>query len=487
MGDDLKSKTVRGLKWTSVDSVAQNVFQVVVMLILANLLEVEDFGVIAVLTIFVNLANLFQDSGFGMALTRKKEVTDKEYSSVFYFSLTISLILYLILFFSVNLISEFQGRAVPVVLARVLFLTFFVSSFATVPYVVLSREVDYRSIAYTNLFALCISNGIAILLAFLNYGAWAICIQTLLYHTCRVVGLWYFSRWKPLLYFSFQPLKEMFPIGFKSMLTYVSYTIANNLSSNIIDKNFNRIEAGYYSQASRWYNKPILFFTNPINGLSLPVISKVNDDMERQKRIFRKMIRTMSFVVFPLTFIFALVTPEFVLIFLREKWEAVVPYMQLLCIGGVFVPFDTLLFNLVNSNAKAGTLFIFSIVKNILVIGSILISIQYGIITMIIASGVINYIFFFSLSGYCCKLLKCSFIEYAKDTFPYFVLSLLLVIVTQWIFRPVTNIYISFLLKGMVPILLYLAVMYYSKSEIMMEGIGYVNRYIKRKLNNDKG
>lgn len=485
MSDDLKSKTVRGLKWTTMDSVAQNVFQIVTGIVLANLVAPEEFGIIAVLNIFIALANLFQDSGFGVALTRKKEVSKQEYSSVFYFTIILSALIYFSLFFSLDLISEWQKATIPTGLARFMFLTFFISSFGTVPYVVLSRNVDYKSIAYSNAIALVVSSSTAVVLGYLGFGAWAVCTQTVLYHLLRVAGLWIRSSWKPIFYFSFRPLKEMFTFSSKLMATYIVYTIANNITPNLIGRYFNFREAGYYYQASKWYNKPVLFVTGPIGAVSLPVISKVNDDEDRQKRVFRKMVKTMTFVAFPLSIFFTYIIPEFVRIFL-PGWLDVIPYMQLLCLGAIFVPMDTLFFNLFNSRGKSGALFLFTLTKSILTIVGLFISIKSSIFALIIAIGIVNYIFFGLISIYSMKLIRYKVGEWIKDVFPYLIVPVAIVTMLYYILPGIDNNCLSLVLKGGICVGLYLLVMYFCKSEILEEGTAYLERFIRRHKKKNK-
>ncbi|GBU08485.1 lipopolysaccharide biosynthesis protein [Bacteroidales bacterium] len=482
MSDNLKAKTVRGLKWTTVESAAQQVFQVVLGITMARLLNVEDFGTIAVLSIFIALANIFQESGFGVALYRENDVSDKTYSSVLYFNVFVSACLYVILYFSVHLISDFQKEPIPIDLARFMFLTFFVSSFGLVPYVMLTKKVDYRSVAYANIIALSISGIVSILMAFYGFGVWAICTQGVLYHSIRIAGLWYFCAWKPLWYFSFAPLKKMLAFSSKIMVTYSLNTIANNITPNLIEKHFGLVDAGLYSQASKWYNKPVLFVTSPIGAVSMPVISSVNNDLERQKRVFRKLIKTVAFISFPSSFFFALVANEFVLLILKEKWLEVVPYMQLLSLGAIFAPLELMLIYLLNSRGKSGALFVFTLLKNICIMLSLFFSIKYGIITLIISLGLVNYIFFTVESIFCIRLLACRVSEYSKDILPYFFTSLFLGLVFHHFTLPISNQYMLLVVKFTLPFSLYLSAMYLGKSEVLNEGVGFLLRFARRKI-----
>jgi O-antigen/teichoic acid export membrane protein len=267
------------------------------------------------------------------------------------------------------------------------------------------------------------------------------------------------------------------------MATYVVYTIANNLTPNLIARYFNFREAGYYYQASKWYNKPVLFVTTPIGAVSLPVISKVNDDKERQKRVFRKMVKTMAFVALPLSIFFTYIIPEFVRVFLPD-WLDVIPYMQLLCLGAIFVPMDTLYFNLFNSQGKSGALFVFTLIKSILIIIGLFISIKSGVFALIIAIGIVNYMFFGLMSIYSMKLIDYKVREWIKDIFPYLIIPVAIVAILYYILPGIENRYLALLFKGGISVIFYTLIMYLGKSEIMMECVGYIQRFIHRKFGN---
>ena len=448
--------------------------------ILARLLSVEDFGFLAVLMIFVSLASSLSSGGFAVALIRKRAVTQQEYTAVFFYNILASLGLYVLLFFATGAISSFQQTFIPPAPARFLFLTFLFTSMETVPQTKLLIEYNHKSLAISNGAALICSGLTALLLAGLGKGIWAICSQTVVFSFVRLIFVFYFSRWKPTFPFSFNCLRDIFPFGIKSMLTESLNIISTHLVSNITGQRLSIKEAGYYSQANKWYNKPVSLVSAPFSSLVYPTLSKVNNDPDRQRRIFRKFIKTISFTIFPISIFFVSIAHEFILLLLKSKWEPAVPYLQLLCVGAIFAPLEQTLFSLLQCKRKLRGLFFFSLMKNLLTVACIIALIPFGLTRLIIGIGIINYLFFFIESVFTIKIISYRIVLFLKDVFPYLIIAVISAICTSFLVHKLNNLYLSLFLKLFFSFGFYLMILYFLKSEVLKDMTGYLIRFIKR-------
>lgn len=424
MAEPLKKTTGVALFWSLLDKGGQQVIQLIFSCILARLLSREDFGLIAVLAIFTAIASLLQESGFSSALIRKKNIDQKDYSSVFYFNICISILIYFTLFFCAPFIAQFYKSDVLTNLSRLIFLSFVFNAFGIIQNVNIVRRLDFKKNTAISLTAGSIAGILSIYLAFNGYGVWSLAVQIVVQSLIRNVLLWIFVKWRPSLFFSLSRIKVMIPYSSKLLFSGLLNHITSNLYSNTIGKVFSFTQAGEYSQAYKLNIIPQAVISDGIKSVAYPMLTKIDNDADRSRRAFRKIVRITAFISFPIAAILIVLANPIVLILWSDKWINVVPLLQIMAIGGAFYPIYTLISAPLQTLGKSGTLFKIEAFRNILTILSLFICIPFGIIGMVIGLSTVNTLFFFvgmSITG---RYIVYPIKDVCKDIAPYLLISI---------------------------------------------------------------
>lgn len=423
MDDSLKKRTGIALFWSFLDKGGQQLIQVIILYVMARLVDKSEFGAVAVLSIFSVIANLVQDSGFSSALIRKKEVSQTEYSSVFYFNISISVCIYLIFFFSAPFISYIYENESLTNLSRFIFLAFVFNAFGAIQYVHLVRNMDFRKNTIINVIAGIVSGTVAIIMASQGIGAWSLAVQIVLQMFIRILLLWIIIHWLPSREFSASHLKSMAPYSLKLTATAVLNQVCENIYSNIIGKFFSLGQAGLYSQGKKFNTISQSIISDGIKGAAFPMLAKVNDDKERQKRAFRKVVTITSFICFPATMLLIILSSTIIDFVLSEEWAAAAPILQVVAIGTIFYPLRTLISPLLQALGKSGLIFKLDFAHNILILLSIPLAMQWGIMGLLWGFGIVNILFFIVEMGIACKQINYSVREIFADIVPYLIVA----------------------------------------------------------------
>ncbi len=383
MSDNLKKKTLIALIWSFIDKCGQQVLYFISGIILANLLTPEDYGKIGVLAIFITLSSILIDSGFGSALIRKKEATNADFSTIFYFNLGISLIFYIILFTTAPLIARFFEIPSLTIICRILFLTIILHGLSLIQQVQLTKKIAFTHLARINITAIFIGSTTAIIYAVIYRDVWALVIQQLITALVKAILLWIFGNWRPTAIFRIESIKESLAYSSNLIGTGILNAIYNNIYTILIGKTYNTTSVGYYSQAYKFQDIPSSLIALIFRSVGFPVLSSVNDDHERMVRIFRKYIRTISFFIFPIMILLMVVADPFIHLLLTDKWATSIPFLQYLCIAGAFSPFIIFYYDLFNTIGRSDINFKTELIKKLLLTIGIACCFNQGIISLI--------------------------------------------------------------------------------------------------------
>ena len=252
----LKQKTLSGVLWSCVERFSVQGIQFVIMVIMARILLPSDYGMIGMLAIFIAIAQTLIDSGFSNALIQKKDRSEIDYSTVFYFNIAVGIVLYFILFFSSPLIARFYNTPQLTGLTRVLALNLFINSLAVVQRAILSIKIDFKTQAKASFSAAIISGIVGIVMAYTGFGVWSLAVQTVLNAFVNTVLLWIFSKWIPLKVFSFESFKKLFTFGSKLLASGLLDTIYRNIYTIVIGKKFASTDLGYFTRADQFAQFP---------------------------------------------------------------------------------------------------------------------------------------------------------------------------------------------------------------------------------------
>jgi O-antigen/teichoic acid export membrane protein len=476
----LKEKTAKGLFWGGISNGVQQVLAFAFGIILARILDAEDYALVVMLAIFTGISNILINSGFSMALTNKTNATHQDYNAVFWFSFFTGLILYIILYFCAPLIAVFYNRPELTKLSRVIFISFFFSGIAIVPYTIMFKKLMVKEQAQIDITASIVSGIVGVILAIKNFGYWSLAIQSTLYVVLGFCLRYLVSPWRPTFNISFYPLKEMFSFSSKILLTTIFQQIHANFITVLLGKFYPTTQLGYYYQGNKWMGMVNQLVAGMINMIAQPVIIQANDDKVRQLRIFRKLIRFSAFFAFPIFGGLAFISTEFIPIAIGNKWESSIIFLQLLCLWGVISPFILLYTQIIITYGKSN-IYLLCIV----VIGSLQILIL--ILLFILNIPIIYLVASFSIT-YCLSLLfwhywvkqfiNIKLIDFFKDIIPYLTASIISIALSGIILCRIENIYILLIGKILITAIIYIAILWKLNSIILKDFFSIITKLI---------
>jgi O-antigen/teichoic acid export membrane protein len=470
----LKDKTAKGLFWGGIGNGVQQALALVFGIFLARILDENDYGMVGMLSIFTAMGAVIMDSGFTTALINRKTFHHNDYNSVFWFSLTAGAVMYIILFFCAPLIAAFFDEPELVNLSRVLFLWILLGSAGVAHNAVLLKKLMVKERAKIDITAITLSQIVGIILAFNGFGYWALVYQTVLYALIGNTLRWYYSGWLPSLSFDPKPLKEMFPFSVKLLITGI-FTQANlNIITVLLGRYYTKKEVGFYTQGNKWATMGHTLLGNILRGVAQPIFAEVSDNIERQRHIFRKMLRFTAFISFPAMFGLALIAEEFIVITITDKWLPSVPVLQLMCIMGAVNPISSLYSHLVITHGKSNVQLFNTIAMGIVQIIAILCTLPFGFYYMVLAFVIVNVLWVFIWHYFAWKCIKISLIDVAKDILPYLIATLGVMLITYFTTLSIENIYFLLPAKIIIAALLYCLIMWLSKSVIFKEIIHFL-------------
>ena len=470
----LKDKTAKGLFWGGVSNGVQQLLNLLFGIFLARLLTPADYGMVGMLTVFSALASILQEGGFISALTNRKKTEHKDYNAVFWFSLLMGTSLYTLLYVCAPLIAEFYQQPELTSLARLSFLSFLISSTNVAPRAFLFKQLRTKENAIISFCSLTISGIIGIALAYKGFAYWGIAIQTIAFTTGTTILSYYFSGWKPSLRIDFTPIKEMIGYSSKLIVTHTFQIINNNLFSILLGKFYNEREVGYFNQANKWSTMGYTTINGMLTSVAQPVLSTLSEDKERQLNALRKMLRFTAFVSFPAMFGLSFTSHELIVLAVTDKWLPSANIMQILCIGGAFIPFSGLFSQLMLSRGHSSTYMWNTIALSLSQLFSAYLLYPYGITPMLYAFIAINIGWTFVWLHFIQKEIKLSLPNFLKDISPYFLLSIACIFACSFITEPIENIGLRLMGKIFIVGLFYVAILWKANSTILQESIHFI-------------
>lgn len=438
----LKQKTISGLLWSFIDSIAGQGITFIVGIILARILSPKEFGLIGMLTIFIAISQSFIDSGFRQALIRKQDCTEADYSTVFYFNIIVGFLFYMILFLCASAISSFFHELILKDLIKVLGFGLIINSFTIIQSTLLSKRIDFRLQAKISVIAAVISGVISIYMAFTGWGVWSLVALTLVKNTINSILLWLWTKWKPIWYFSSKSFNELFAFGSKLLMSGLIDTIYRNVYYLIIGKYFSAVALGYYTQADQFQSMPSTNLQGIIARVSYPVLSTIQDDKPRLKEAYKKIIKSTMLFTFVLMLGMAAIAKPMIITLIGEKWEPCVIYLQMLCFVGMFYPLHALNLNMLQVQGRSDLFLRLEIIKKTLAIPIIIIGVIWGIKAMILGMILISMIAYYLNSYWSGGFIGYSFLEQIKDILPSFLLALIMsaIVFVEGLFIPLSSL-----------------------------------------------
>lgn len=476
MAKSLKQKTIGALFWNFADRFGQQILQFAVMIIVANILFPDDYALVAMLAVFTAIGNLIVESGFGAALIQKKDATDKDFSSVFWFNLVMSFMLYLLFMASMPLIVDYFNEPRLFALSIVVFLNMPVNASMLIQSTLFNKQVRFKELAKIDLLAMLVSSVVAVVMALSGCGVWTLAWQPVVLASSKSIALWKTSKWRPLFYFDFGRIRRMSGFASNLLLSGLLNNLFLNVYSLVVPKMFQKRDLGFVTQSNKVCDPVVNLIYGSIQTATYPVYSNIQDERGRLINAYRKSIRFTAFLTFPLLLGLMTVAPPLFKVLFKPEWWFSVPYFRLLCLGGCFTVLSSINGNFIRVSGKTRPILTMEIYKILLTVAVIFLFRQSA---LAFVAGIVGVRFFVYLLNliYTHRYTGYHFGSQIKDTVPYLVVGAVMVLLTNlWSFV-LTNHLILLFLEIITGILVYLSLIYLGGSHILKEAIDIIKHY----------
>ena len=422
---ELKEKTISGVKWNAVGRFSTQGINFVIGLLLARILSPSDYGVVGMLGIFFAIAQTFIDSGFSSALIRKKDCSDADFSTAFYFNTGVGFISFLLLFLSAPYIARFFDTPILKDVTRVLSINLFINSLTIVQHAKLNAAVDFKSQAKISLTSSLVSGFIGLAMAYSGLGVWSLVYQSISAATIRAILLWWIGRWRPQFTFAKESFRYLFGFGSKILTASLLHTIYANLTTIIIGKVYTAKDLGYYSRGESLATFPSSNLTGILQSVTYPILAKIQDDDTRLMQAYRKYISMTSMVIFFGMFLLAALAKPFILTLLTDKWANSVIFLQVFCFAWMFDHLCVLNLNILYVKGRSDLVLRLEVIKKTISISMIVAAIPFGVLAICISRAIYTQIAVIINTYYTGKLYGLGYIDQVRDFIKYLFYSLI--------------------------------------------------------------
>lgn len=456
MEDNLKGKTKKGLYWSFFNQFSNYGMNFIVGIVMARLLSPSDFGITALPAVFMAIASTIQDGGLANALIRKKEVTNKDLSTTFYYSICLGVVLYFTLFLSAPLIADFYHTPILVSLIRVTAIGFLYSPLITPQNILLRRRLDFKILTKISLVTRVFGATVGIVMAYVGYGVWSLVISNLLAGMFTLLIAWLVVRWLPKYGWSKESFKYLWGYGNKIMFSAIIENLYSNIAPVFIGKYYSPAQLGIYNRAQGYASMPSQNITGAINNVSFPVLSKMQDDTEKLAYNYRRMLRLSAFVIFPIMLMLSALARPLVITMITEKWEHSIIFLQIMCFSMMWYPIHAINLNLLMVKGRSDLFFRLEIIKKITGISILLITLPMGLVPFCYGGIFSSMVALIINTYYTGKLIHIGYIKQMKDLLPIFSLSMFVWIVIHISNYFISNYIVQLIVGGSVGLIVYL-------------------------------
>ena len=438
MGESLKNKTVKGLGWSALDNAAQYGIQFVIGIVLARLLSPDDYGLLGLTGIFTVICTALVNGGFSNALIRKKDVTDDDYNTAFICNLSMSLLLYAVVFPCAPLIADFFNREELTSLVRVSSLGLIIGALAMVQQTRLTKRIDFKTQTKITLVSSTVSGIAGISMAVMGFGVWALVAQQLTSHAIKTLLLYVFDsplahgrgdggeahRWLPRLRFSSESFHELFGFGWKLMVTALLDGVWKELYQVVVGKFYTPATLGQYTRAQHYARLFSRNLTSVMDRVTYPVLSSIQDDKERMTKAYRRIIRTSMFITAVTLFFLGAVSEPLIYCMIGPKWHEASTYLPLICISSSLYPLHAINLNMLKVQGRSDLFLGLDIIKRIISLAPLFVGAFVGIIPMLWVNIFVGIIGYYLNSYYSGRLLGYSSWMQLRDIAPSYALAI---------------------------------------------------------------
>lgn len=467
----LKQQVINGTLWSAIERFSLMVIQFLLQIILARLLTPSDYGIVGILAVFLAIANAFIYCGFTSALIQNQERTEEDFSTAFYFNVTLAVFFYIVFWFMAPLIADFYKMPILIPVTRALTLSLPISALGAINRTKLQISVDFKTQAKATLTAVILSGLTGIFLAYKGFGVWALVVQNLLNTFFNTLLLFFLVRWKPLLLFSVVSFKKMFGFGSKLLAASLLDVFYFNMYPLVIGKLFSAADLGLYSRASAFAHLPSDLTTNIVSRVTFPVFSQIQNESNRLFIAYKRYLAVISGIYAPVILGLCAIAKPMILVLIGEKWLPAVPLLQILCIACAFDCVTNINLSLLYVKGYTGVVLKLNIIKRIISFTILLVSIPFGLKGLCIGQIFYSQIALFLNTYYTKKILNFGYWAQLKDIFPIYTVAAFSCFVAFIITLLPLPILLQLLIAISLAVCVYIFLSYIFKFDIWKESI----------------
>lgn len=483
MAGDIKKKTISGLIWQYAEKCGAEIIQFVVSIIIARILSPEEYGIIGIVTVFITVANVFVVSGLGQALVQQKEINEDDYSTVFFYNIAFSILLYIALFFAAPIIAGFYKSDILLPVIRVLGTTIIIGAVNNVQRSYVQKTMQFKRFFVSTLIGKIVSAIVGIVMAVNGFGVWALVGQQISMLMTDMLILWLTVKWRPRLVFSVGRMKKLFSYGWKLLCSNLIDTVYNNIYTLLIGKFYSPTDLGFYNRGKDFPRAIVINVNSTIDSVMFPVLSDVQEQKERLKSMMRRSMVTSTFLIFPAMAGLAAIAEPLTVFLLTDKWLPAVPFIQFCCFTFAFLPVTTANLQAIKALGRSDIFLKIEIIKKIIGILVLVLTLPHGLMVMMTARCFNTVLSSFINAYPNKKLLGYTYWEQVKDIAPSLVLSLIMAVAVL----PITLLPIAPVLQIIVQIIIGVAVYFGLAKLFKFECLEYIINTIKGFVSKKKG
>ena len=427
----LERKVASGIAWSFSEKLLTMVVQMVVSIIVARELMPEDFGVMAIMTFFTSVALAIVDSGFSQTLIRKESPTDSDYRTVLRFNLLMSIVLYFVLIAVAQPISRLYDTPIILNIAPILFLILPINALCVVQTVMFTREFRFALLSKIVFSASLISGVVAVVMAVTGWGIWALVAQRLLMMGIKAVAFWSIRRWRTDAPVSLAALREMAPFSLRLLLTDLIASIYNNVAQLFIGKMHNTSMLGYYSQAQKLKDLPVISTVQAVQGVTFPALSQLKDNDEKFTAGYLRIVELLSFVLFPVMLCMIAVASDMFMLLLGQKWMPTVPFFEILALSGLFYPLGVVAYNVLKSRSDGSVIVRLEVVKRLIQTIILAVTIPFGVEAVAWGISAMALVEWMLNAATAMRYVSCNIVEILRRIAPSMILAVVMFITVR--------------------------------------------------------
>jgi len=424
MAESLKDKTVKGLGWSALDNAARYGMQFIIGIVLARLLSPDDYGLLGLVGIVTVVCTALVNCGFTTALIRKKDATDEDYNTAFICNLSMSLLLYVVIFLCAPWIAAFFEREELTALVRASSLGLIIGALGMVQQTRLTKRIDFKTQTKITIAATALSGIVGIGMALAGFDVWSLVAQQLMSQVATTLLLYIYNRWLPQFSFSKSSFHDLFGFGWKMMLSALLDAVWKELYQAVVGKFYNPATLGQYTRARHYANLFSSNLTTVVQRVTYPVLSNIQDDKERITYVYRRIIRMSMFITATLLFALAAVSEPLIYCMIGPKWHEASTYLPLICLNSTLYPLHAINLNMLQVQGRSDLFLGLEVIKKIITLVPLFIGAFVGIMPMLMANLVIGIIAYFLNSHYSGRLLGYSSWMQLRDIAPSYALAI---------------------------------------------------------------